>query len=188
MIKKIEEFLAIYFPTDMEQLHKSLIKILGLFQNSDSVSSEIRNQLFQECLGTAINYFCDKYGNNIAQYIGQIISINGGYREVGIRMAQLLWHSPQAAKKDSPSLNSLRNLLRSLPFAKNPDQLTEELILNTFPATATDLIKDMDLASQGRVELMPEFEIALGSVRSSWLWLSVNMGIMPSNKMFGNFS
>lgn len=178
--------MVIYFPADLEQLHRGLSKLTELSLNTSSISPETRTQLFQQCLGTAINYFSEEYGNNIAQYIAQIVCLNGEYREVGIRMAQLLWYSPPAGQ-DGHNLNSLRNLLRSLPFIKDPDSLTEGLLLDTFSTSANSLIKEMDVASQGRVELMPEFEIAQGSVRSAWLWLSSNMGISPSNKMFGNF-
>ncbi|KAJ3347722.1 hypothetical protein HDU91_006716 [Kappamyces sp. JEL0680] len=183
VVKKLEEFLLIYFPTELDELQHGLSQMREVLAPA-TVSAEVQDLLFQRCFGNVLQYFALDFGNNIAQYVGQIISLSSPYRQVGLRVAQLLWHSSLRQEKHAHSLNALRNLLRSVPFIKVTDQVTEELLLQTFDSPNGDLIKEIDVASQGRVEPMPEFEIFQGSVRAAWNWLSNDIGISPSNRLF----
>lgn len=167
----------------MTDLKIGLDTLQELFIKVDVIDPETANILLQQCVGCAIEFF-QEYGNNVAQYVSHIVSISAAYREVGIRIAQLLWHSSDN-KLHANGLSGLRNLLRTIPFMKESDLMTEELILEPFNPPNHDLIKELDVASQGKVEYMPDVELSGGSVKAALNWLSSDLGIAPSNRMFG---
>ncbi len=181
ILKKFEELLLIYYPTELDDLQKGLENMKDPYSTS---TSEGQDLIFQKCIINVIQCFGYEFGNNIALYVGQIISLSSPYRQVGLRIAQMLWHSSLREERNAHSLNGLRNLLRSLPFIKSSDSITEELLLQCFDGPNNQQVKTMDVASQGKMEPMPELEIAKGSLRTTWSWLSNEMGISPSNRLF----
>ncbi len=65
------------------------------------------------------------------------------------------------------SFGSLRNLLRSLPFIESSDSITEELLLQCFDGPNNQQVKTMDVASQGKMEPMPELEIPFSQLQTT---------------------
>lgn len=146
------------------------------------MSDEAQNLLFSQCIGSIIKQFSFEYGNNISQYVSQILCLSSAYQQFGLKLALQLWQSNLADK--STSLNALRNMLRRVPFMKNGENISDVLIVQTFDLVDKEEIKESDLASQGRVEAMPELEISLGSVRQAFNWISTNLKVQPSNKLY----
>lgn len=188
---KFEQFLLMYFPSDMEDLRRGLNRLQEIMDSNSSIPTDAQSILFKQCAQSALSYFLNEFGNNIAHYLGQIMSISRPYQSIGLRMTQLLWEVVHSKSHDINSFTYLRSLIRSIPFLKDNNPEVARLVISVFDeAQNASFFKDVDVTSQGRTENMPELELANGSVRYFELiraaskWLSVDLGITPSNKLY----
>jgi hypothetical protein len=183
IIKKFDQFLSIFLPKEMQGLQRGLNRILELIKANSQLPKEAYSVLLKQCVGSVFEHYIDEYCNNISQYLSQIICVSPLYQQVGLKMAGILWKITQNVYLDINNNNSLKDLFRRIPFLKE-DKEKDELILSIFDDSTVSIIKDVDLASQGRYEPLPGFEYTTGSVRSSLNWLHKDLGITFSNRMF----
>ncbi|KAJ2998905.1 hypothetical protein HDV02_003880 [Globomyces sp. JEL0801] len=184
IIRLMTDFLKKYYETSFVGILKGLNVIIDIFQSSRYIPPEARADIFDRIMPDFIKFFLNKYTNNMAQYIGQLILISPNHKQFGLKMAQLLWVIAMAEHQNLSDIGHLRSLIRSIPFLQDPTIDSDDLVLRTFDHHNQTFIKELDVASQGRVEPLPELDIPEGSVRAAWNWLHHRLKINPSNKMF----
>ncbi|KAI8900095.1 hypothetical protein BC833DRAFT_583265 [Globomyces pollinis-pini] len=184
IIRLMTDFLKKYYETAFVGILKGVNVIIDIFQSSRYIPPEARADIFDRIMPDFIKFFLNKYTNNMAQYIGQLILISPNHKQFGLKMAQLLWVIAMAEHQNLSDIGHLRSLIRSIPFLQDPTIDSDDLVLRTFDHHNQTFIKELDVASQGRVEPLPELDIPEGSVRAAWNWLHHRLKINPSNKMF----
>jgi hypothetical protein len=182
-LNKLEQVLLIYFPTEIEDLQIGINRLKEIVISNSTIPFEAQQILFKQCTSAIFVYFIKEFGNNIAQYLAQIISINTTYQQVGLKMAHLLWSTTQELKIDLNNFHQIKVLIKGIPFIKENSVYRDDLILLIFKQSFE--IKDVDVASQGRFEPLAPFECSTGSVRAAWNWIHTDLGIQPSNRMYG---
>jgi hypothetical protein len=183
VLDKLEQFLLIYYPTEIEDLQRGVDRLKEIVSSNPSVPFEAQQIIFKQCSNAVCAYFVKEYGNNIAQYLAQIISINDTYCRFGLQMTQRLWITTQEFRLNLNNYHQIKVLMKGIPFIKNVCSERDDLVLLIFRQSSE--IKDVDVASQGRFEPLPPFECSSGSIRATWNWLHTDLGVLSSNKMFG---
>jgi hypothetical protein len=181
--EKLEQFLLIYYPTEIEDLQRGINRLKEIITNNPNVPLEAQLILFKQCMTSVFAHFISEFGNNIAQYVGQIIFLDGAYHSLGLSMCDILWKTASELQMDLNKLHQIKVLLKGIPFVKENSHEKDQLILMIFKQSGEQ--KDVDVASQGRFEALPPFECSTGSVRAAWNWIHNDLGISPSNKMYG---
>ncbi|KAJ3320881.1 hypothetical protein HDV06_004777 [Boothiomyces sp. JEL0866] len=184
MAGKMNLVLSMHLPGAMPEFVRVLESLEKFGKSSDPRNLELLAGIYSESLPSIITHFLEQFTNNMALYIGQIISVSPTHRKVGLNMAQSLWITALSKHRDLNNIGNLRALLRSIPFLSESTPESDDLILVTFDHESEVFIKELDLASQGRVEPVPELAIPTGALRDAWNWLTAELHISPSNRMF----
>ncbi|KAJ3275486.1 hypothetical protein HDV01_000313 [Terramyces sp. JEL0728] len=181
---KMNLVLSMHVPGAMPEFVQALESLEKSGKSSDPTNMQILTRIYGESLPSIITHFLEQFTNNMALYIGQILSVSPTHRKVGLNMAQSLWITALSKHRDLNNIGNLRALLRSIPFLPESTPESDELILVTFDHESDVFIKELDLASQGRVEPVPELAVPAGALRDAWNWLTAELHISPSNRMF----
>ncbi|KAJ3257292.1 hypothetical protein HK103_004846 [Boothiomyces macroporosus] len=184
MAAKMNLVLSMHLPGAMPEFVRVLESLEKFGKSSDPRNLELLAGIYSESLPSIITHFLEHFTNNMALYIGQIISVSPAHKKVGLNMAQSLWITALSKHRDLNNIGNLRALLRSIPFLSESTPESDDLILVTFDHESEVFIKELDLASQGRVEPVPELAIPSGALREAWNWLTGELHISPSNRMF----
>lgn len=121
-------------------------------------------QLLEKCTRNFFEIFIYDYGNNLAEYIGQILTFEGSYCVVGLRMLNTLYFTA-LDKNVLTKLASLTSIINRLPFCPHSNAKEQLFYSKLLLENENTSIKDIDLSVQGKVLNFPERSIPNGSVR-----------------------
>lgn len=175
--------MVIYFPSALIDFQQSIKSLKELSTVNEELAPETQQMLFDGCVESFIAEYGPKFGFNISNYLARIMSISALYRSVGLKLAKSFWNANLRKEEGRSGSDGVLSLLRFLPFLKNPDSATQELILQSFPPNSA-LIMEIDVASHGKIEHERGMDLVEGSARSAWNWLSRDMGLSPSKAIY----
>ena len=140
--------------------------MIEFLENGICISEEQFKTIFEGCISNLIELHITDMGNNLADYVGQLISFTGESRtrEVGLKMLKVL-ASIAKEKKVSKDISSFRKLLSDLPFLPNPSEESEVIIASVVEGADEGTPKDIDLVSQGKVETYSVRVVKSGTVK-----------------------
>ena len=170
---------------NIQLLKNGIQRLCELVVNTNALSNETQEILLNQCFGNFVDYYALDFGNNISMYAGHILSISPQHRYIGLQLLFNLWKSPLKNEKRDLGLDSVQHCVLSIPFLKESDSHTEDLILHSFEAFAqSNVIKEVDIASHGKVVVLPEPQFVEGTAKSAWQWLSKDLGLAPSKPFY----
>jgi hypothetical protein len=175
-----------------DPLQKTCKDILDILQSNNQFPPEAKKSLLGRGFGPIVSFFIRTYGNNIAEFLGHIVCLSNEYALLGIKMLEIVWDIVRTQVGDFGSFASFRVLVQKIMFIPDIGEEVAKLALFIFNDDdfSLQVIKDLDLASQGRVDKLPVFEQSPGSVkynkfknRLTCQWMSA-LDIHTSNRMY----
>ena len=119
--------------------------------------------VFEKCWKNIVDPFLFNYVNNLASYCGQLIALGGEYKTIGLRLIVVL--NEMCTSRNITHNQVLKNLMNKLPFMDQYTHDGQQVIASVLKAFATVRLKDIDLASQGKIDFLPSVDIDQGSVK-----------------------
>ena len=169
----------------IEQIRIATHRLNELISTTVALSSETQEILLNQCFGNLADCYAVEFGNNLAIYAGHLLSLSSQYRYIGLKLLLNLHKSCLRAEKRYLGFDNIQHFISSVPFLKESDSHTEDLILSSFESLSiSNAIKDVDIASHGRVLTLPESQFAEGTVKATWQWLSNDLGLSPSKPFY----
>lgn len=148
----------------------------------NGMPEDMERELFWKTLESILEPFLVDFSTNLTQLFGQIIQLSDVYRDIGIGMIHV--NLTMCVRKKSPINTSLQMLLNSLPFLQNPTW-NISAIITTATEDGSQKKNRMDLISQGKVSPATPLIHLDGTAKQTCDWLSRQLGIEASNKLFG---
>lgn len=170
---------------NIQLLKNGIQRLIELVAKTDALSNETQEILLNQCFGNFVDYYALDFGNNISMYAAHILSLSSYHRYIGVQLLFHLWKSPLKSDKRDLGLDSVEHFVLAVPFLKDSDSHTEDLILHSLQAFASStVIKDVDIASHGKIAALPDTQLVEGTAKSAWQWLSKDLGLSPSKPFY----
>ncbi|KAJ3416658.1 hypothetical protein HDV05_000488 [Chytridiales sp. JEL 0842] len=159
--------------------------------NYTTLTPAILDDLLQKCASNLAQVYFPTYVHNVADFCGFAMMLGPTYSKVSLKMTEAFWaiaNNSAASMTDATNnvSGAFKTLVKRLPFLQENQPVINALLYYVFGETAEgdDLIKEIDLTSSGKVDVLPEkFESPTGSVQVAIQALSL-MGISPSTSMY----
>ena len=188
MITILKLFLDVLeiLPSSLEydETKSALMQFLDSLIDKVVLAEGIMDSIFERCVLNFIQVSIMRFGNNLADYTGQLISFADEHQRLGLRMLKILSYVAKDMNVRK-KISSLRMLQSRLPFMPEYSKEAEVIIASVVACDNEEMHLDADLVSQMKLEKYPSRVIPVGSVKATSNWFSQDLGIEASNRLFG---
>jgi hypothetical protein len=178
IVEHFRQAITLKLPAQSEDMKGPLMKLADVFKTRDAL--DVKEALFDKFFLGLVKVIFPTYMNNTVEFLSQALLLGPEYQTVAISMVRLLWDYGLRIDPSRKHTGSLESLIRKLPFTRVDASAVIGSILDD---RIQDMVKDIDVSSQGKIPSLPPKQEFDGSIQRAGDWL-VELGFSPSNRMY----
>lgn len=161
---KFYQFVTSPQNTELKGLQDAVKAVKDIVAQGQQVpATSLENLMDVGLLNIVQHYRNSELVNNISHYFEKVMCLHGEYKNVGIKMIQVMWNALKSSSKDLGKFIYLRKLVQRTVFGDG----SVNLVVSTFDIDDYDsnAVKELDVVSQGRYEPFQIILIPHGTVQ-----------------------